>query len=194
LYQIFPNVDDAKKRLPLYDLGAKLLDSESITTTLQGYSFWKMEQYMELNIPNCPIPIVGYIDAIWQSTKEPDRSYEHVGIDFKTAGRKWTQDKADHSLQATMYIAMMYQAGLITSLPAKFEFHIFTKTKKPEVQILKTWRDAQDLIELYNLIGIVWDAIEQGVFVPNSGTWLCSQKYCDFWDRCKGGMIDERNN
>ena len=140
---------------------------------------------MELNIPNCPIPVVGYIDAI---------QHDMTPVDFKTAGRKWTQDKADHSLQATMYIAMMYANGLITSLPAKFEFHIFTKTKNPEVQILKTWRDAQDLIELYNLIGIVWDAIEQGVFVPNSGTWLCSQKYCDFWDRCKGGMIDERNN
>lgn len=172
----------------LVSLGMKMITSPTITPHLQGLNFWKMEQYMELNVPSVPVPIIGYIDAI----RCDDNA--NVPIDFKTAGRKWTQEKADHSLQATMYIAMMYQAGLITSLPAKFEFHIFTKTKNPELQILETWRTAQDLIELYNLIGVVWDAIEQGIYVPNSSSYLCSQKYCDFYNRCKGGMIDVRTS
>jgi hypothetical protein len=174
-------------------LGYKMLQSPNIATTLQGYKFWKMEQYFELNVPGVPIPVVGYVDAIKQNTSDGyGNQSQHIPIDFKTAKRKWTQDKADHDLQATMYIAMMYQAGLITLLPAKFEFHIFTKTKNPDVQILETWRDAQDLIELYNLVGLVYDAIEQGVYVPNNAGWWCSENYCDFYNRCKGGMIDER--
>ena len=144
-----------------------------------------IDHKVEFTIPQCPVPIIGYIDMI---------DHDKVPVDFKTAGRKWTQQAADDSLQPTFYLAGLHAQGFIKSsdFPYKFRYMVFTKTKKPEVQILETTRTSSDVLALFDLIGRCWDAIEQGIWLPSGiGSWKCSSNYCDFWDRCQAGKISD---
>lgn len=161
-------------------LGIKMLTSEKITHTIQGLKVnpEHSELETELHVPGVPIPIVGFIDAI---------GLDGVPIDFKTSGKKWSQEQADTDLQATFYIASLAQLGMI-ELPAKFRFMVFTKTKNPDVQILETTRTHKDIFTLYGLVNEVWQAIRREVFTPTDpSNWWCSHKYCGFWDVCEYG-------
>jgi predicted RecB family nuclease len=132
----------------------------------------------ELHIPGVSVPIVGFIDMIQN---------DGVPIDIKTASKRWSQDKADNSLQATFYIATLEQLGMI-KLPATFKFMVFTKTKNPAVQVLETTRTHQDVFALYSRVNEVWKAIQREVFTPTDpDNWWCSHKYCSFWDVCEYG-------
>jgi len=163
-----------------FDLGTKMLTSTDIVTTIQGLQVDResLDMKSELTVSGVPVPIIGYIDAI---------GIDGVPIDFKTASKKWTQDQADTSLQPTFYLASLEQMGLIT-LPAKFRYIIFTKTKYPAVQILETTRTHQDVFNLHGLIGEVWQSIAKETFLPTDpSNWWCGAKYCGFWEVCDYG-------
>lgn len=164
-----------------HELIARMAKSIPIQAHLQGLNIAQSELRFEFTVPNVEVPVIGFIDAILDNG---------TPVDFKTAARKWSQDKADSDLQATFYIAGMHKLGLVSieDFPVKFEYHIFTKTKNPDVQVLETWRTAEDVLGLFGLVGVVWDAIRRDVFVPNPTSWKCSERYCEFWERCKGGM------
>jgi len=139
-----------------------------------------LEHKFEFTIPQVEVPVIGYIDMI---------NEDMTPIDFKTSSRRWTQKRADNDLQATFYIAGMHSQGLIKSdqFPYPFEYHVFTKTKNPEVQVLRTYRTAEQVLELFELIKMVWDAMKSQMYLPNPNGWQCSEKYCSFWQHCEGG-------
>jgi hypothetical protein len=162
----------------LFDLGIKMLQNPNINLEIAELKPREIEYKFEAHFPGVPVPVIGFIDMITQDG--------HV-IDFKTAGRKWTQDRADNDLQPTFYLAALNKLGLV-ELPATFRYMIFTKTKNPEVQVIDTTRTAADVLALYALVKEVWDAIEMGVYVPSGiGNWKCSSNYCEFWNLCEGG-------
>lgn len=171
-----------------YDvLGQRMIDVPVIQEAIQQLkplNNESVEKRVELKIPGMPVPLVGYIDMI----------DEFGPIDFKTTARKWNQSQADQSLQPTIYIASLYQAGLI-SLPATFRYIIFTKTKNPVVQVLETERTIQDIYNLFDLVSDVWKAINKEAFVANTQGWHCSEKYCGQWNNCQwGGKNESENN
>jgi len=160
------------------DLGIRMIAVPEIAAMIQGLQPREIEYQFEVHFPSVLIPVIGFIDMITTDG--------HI-IDFKTASRKWTQERADNDLQPTFYLAALNKLGLV-ELPSSFRYMIFTKTKNPEVQIIDTTRTAADVLALYALVKEVWDAIEMGVYVPNGiGNWKCSSKYCEFWDLCEGG-------
>lgn len=162
----------------IQELGERLLDVPVIRATIQGLHPAHLEYEIELHVPGLPVPVAGFIDMI---------DADGMAWDFKTAGKKWTQDQADASLQPTVYLAALQQSGLV-SLPAPFRYMIFTKTKSPDVQVLDTVRTAADVLAFYELAREVWRAIEAGIYVPNGiGSWKCSANYCEFWQLCEGG-------
>jgi len=164
-----------------YHALSRMSESTPIKAHLQGLEIKQSELKFELTIPQSELPIIGYIDAILE---------DGTPVDFKTSKRKWSQAQADKDLQATFYIAGMHKMGMIqtSDFPIKFEYHIFTKTKNPDVQVLETWRTVEDVLGLFNLIGVVSDSMRAGQHVPNPTTWKCSSNYCEFWELCKGGM------
>lgn len=170
--------DDDSFPIDLDVLAARMISVPAIETEILNLKPSQIEYQFELHVPGVPVPMIGFIDMITQDG--------HV-IDFKTASRKWTQDRADNDLQPTFYLAALNQLGLV-ELPAQFRYMVFTKTRNPEVQILDTTRTAQDVLALYSLIKEVWQAIEAGIYVPNGvGNWKCSSNYCEFWNLCEGG-------
>ena len=169
-----------KLDLPLHDLGTKMLTSPDIVNTIQDLKVDHETIDMEtsLTVPNVSVPIIGYVDAI---------GVDGVPIDFKTSSSKWSQSNADSDLQPTFYLASLLQMGQVT-LPAKFKYIVFVKTKKPYVQTLETTRTLKDVFALYGLIGDVWSAIQKEVYSPTDpANWWCGAKYCGFWGHCEYG-------
>lgn len=135
----------------------------------------KIERKVELRVPGVPIPVIGYIDIILA---------DGTPADFKTSARSWSDDKASESLQSLFYLAALNQAG--EKINWKFKHLIFVKTKEPKVQILEHSHKPGELFFLFDLISRVWDGIQKEVFPMNPSTWKCTDKYCDFYQNCRG--------
>ena len=167
----------------LFNYGVHLFSNEDVLSMVKNLKPLVlngspcMELKVELNIPGVPVPVIGYIDLIQDSM---------IPVDFKTAGRSWSQEQADKELQATFYLATLNQAGMV-QLPAKFEYIVFVKNKTPKIQRFVTERTASDVFRLFNLVGEVYRAMSKDVFLPNPTAWSCSEKYCSFWNECPQG-------
>ena len=136
-----------------------------------------IERKVTLQVPNVPVPIIGFIDIVLENG---------TPADFKTAARKWTEDQAQKSLQSLFYLAALQQAG--EQVNWKFEHLIFVKTKEPQFQRLEHSHKPTELFFLFDIIESVWRGIEAGVFIPVTDGWKCSPQYCDYWNICKGKM------
>jgi len=138
-----------------------------------------VEKKISLQVPGVPIPIIGYIDVI---------EADGIPADFKTSSRSWGSQKAQEEMQPCFYLAALNQMGHKSEWPLDFRHYVFVKTKVPKVEIWRTQRRSGELFWLFGAIRDVWQAIEARAFPPNPGTWLCSPKYCEFWDLCRGKM------
>lgn len=140
-----------------------------------------IERKVELRVPGVPIPIIGYCDMVGN---------DGTIFDFKTAGRSWTQEKAEQEDQPTYYLAAMQQSrqgGLAFDAQRKFTHIVWTKGKNPRVDCYTTTRSAHQMMRLICNIQMVWRGIAAGVFPSNTGTWKHSEKWCEFWDTCPDG-------
>jgi len=157
--------------------GIKMFSDSDIVATIESLKPAdpeNVERFVELWVPGVPIPIVGYIDFI---------TADGVPCDFKTASRKWAAGKAAEEMQPLFYLAALNQAG---SSVMHFRHYIFTKTKAPALQVFDTHRTIAEIVWLFEMIREVWQAIEAQVFMPNPGTWKCSEKWCEYWPMCRG--------
>jgi hypothetical protein len=136
-----------------------------------------IEQYVELQLPGVP-KIIGYIDMVLA-----DQSL----VDFKTAARSWTQDKAEKEMQPNVYFAALTQGNFIPNPKMRFSHVVFVKTKTPQVQIIQTHRSVLDIFKTISLITETWKAIQSEVFTPRTDSWKHSAKFCDFWSVCPQG-------
>lgn len=127
-------------------------------------------------VENVDTPLIGELDML---TRNPDNGRLRI-VDFKTAARKWPEDKAQKDLQASAY-CMAFNAEYNT-IP-EFRFEICTKTKKPEIQILDTERTEQDFAKFANIVRAVDHGIKSKVFIPNSSSFFCSD--CPFKQHCE---------
>jgi len=167
----------------LFNYGVQVFSNEDILSTIQGLKPLTlngspcMELKVELNVPGVPVPVIGFVDMVQANG---------VAVDFKTSRTSWTQERADKEMQATFYIAALNQMGMC-QIPEVFEYIVFVKNKAPKVQRFVTERKAADIFRLFNLVGEVYRAINQQVFLPNPTAWSCSEKYCSFWNECPQG-------
>lgn len=134
-----------------------------------------IERKVELQVPDVPIPIIGYIDIILD---------DNTPADFKTASRAWSQDQAEKQTQSLFYIAALNQAG--EDVNWNFRHIVVTKTLSPKLQMLDHSHEPRELFFLFDVIQSVWKGIEAEVFIPNSDSWKCSPKWCNFYSICKG--------
>lgn len=104
---------------------------------------------VSLHIPNIPLPLIGFIDLIEDT---PDGL---LAVDFKTSRASWNEKRANEEMQATVYIAALNQMGLV-SLPARFKYLIFVKTKTPKVQEFIVEKTIDDVMKCMSQIEEVW--------------------------------------
>ena len=169
----------------LLEMGLRILrnkdiqrEIDSISPLLDATGAPRIEEFISLQVPGVPIPIIGYVDLITD---------DGIPCDIKTATRAWSKDRPGQETQPTFYLAALNQAGYDLNPDMRFRYYVFTKSKTPKVQVLETRRAPGDLVWLLGMVRDVWSAIKAGEFPPNPTTWKCDPRYCDYWDICRGG-------
>jgi CRISPR/Cas system-associated exonuclease Cas4 (RecB family) len=101
-------------------------------------------------------------------------------VDIKTAASTYGQDRIEHDLQPTVYIAAAEQ---LCAAPGRvnFEYWLLLKTKKPQFKILPVVRDAHDRAELIETIDDEENACIRSVF-PRVRSHMCAG--CEYGNRC----------
>ena len=136
----------------------------------------QIERKVTLEIPEVDAPIIGFIDIVLD---------DGTPADFKTSSRAWTQDRAKKEMQPIFYLAAMGQCGMEVNW--HFKHLVMVKTKKPQFQILEHAHEPKELFRLFRQVQDVWKGIQSDVFNPAApGSWKCSEKFCEFWNICKG--------
>lgn len=134
-----------------------------------------VEKRVLLELPEAPRDLLGIIDLV----DDQDRV-----VDFKTAGRKKSQDEADVSTQLTVYAAAFVREHNTPPSELRLDCVVQTKTRTTR-QVVTTQRDSADFAALAARINAVTQAIAAGSFPPAlPGTWWCSDRFCGYWRTC----------
>jgi len=167
-----------------YNEGVRILSNTEVQSAITGITprydgaGAMIERKVELHVPGVPVPVIGYVDVILE---------DGTPADFKTSARSWTQEQANNSLQTLFYLAALNQAGFEVNW--RFKHFVFVKTKTPQVQILEHRHKPGELFFLFEIVRRVWDGISREFYPLNPTTWRCSEKYCDFYENCRGRYL-----
>jgi len=114
------------------------------------------------------IPLVGY----------PDCVLNHNGvIDHKFAQKRMTQESADKDPQLSIYAILLQR-------PIWGGFHQALDQKEPDIHVVLTERNQDDMEWAGVLVEQVWRGIHSGIFPPNPLTWKCGDK-CSYQIECR---------
>jgi hypothetical protein len=117
--------------------------------------------------------------------------------DWKTAKRAYNRnDKQEHSVQASVYA---HAAGMLGLVPdtnrVEFGFGVMIRQETPKAQVVDIVRTLEHSNWLRSQIqSTVITAHTIGSATPwlkNDQNNLCSAKWCDHWDSCKGMFIKQ---
>lgn len=106
-------------------------------------------------------------------------------IDHKTSARVYTQADVDKNLQATA-AAFVLGRGIV------FYNHIALKTRVPQIQVVKTYRTRADIEWWATMAAQIVQQMKAGMAPPRSvdafgkDGWWCSERFCGFYERCRG--------
>lgn len=146
----------------------------------------KVEHKFELAIEGYP-NILGFIDLV---SREIDHDKGELSpltrlCDIKTAGKKWTQAKADGSNQMSIYWkAMQVTEGRAPDVMAFDQF--IKSTKNARYETIQTTRTEEDFIRVMRRVKPMLAAIDAGIFIPaEADHWICSPKWCGYYQSCK---------
>lgn len=138
------------------------------------------------------IPFVGYVDLIeWTDENPPnyddpltqpyDIHPEDLISDVKTTGRKYGKHRIRNSLQLTLY------ADGLGVEKVGYDLLVQTKTGKTRYYKQRDTRVEGEKIHARDVVEDVAEAISAGNFPKTTPEhWMCSEKWCPFWDQCRG--------
>ena len=129
-----------------------------------------------LNIPEVPVPVIGYIDLI-----EEDNAGTIIITDFKSSGRAYSSDEIDKNMQLLIY-QMGVKANWYPDREMLLRLDCLIKTKSPKFEQYYTTRGELDERRVIKKIQSVWKGIQSGVFLPNDTSWKC--KNCSYKTAC----------
>jgi CRISPR/Cas system-associated exonuclease Cas4 (RecB family) len=109
-------------------------------------------------------------------------------IDTKTSGKRYDADAVNLSNQPVLY-DYAYEA-LHGKKPRGFRFDVLVKTKSVTIQQVEGQVSDEARLFLFDAIDNMDRAISAGIFMPaDESSWVCSKKWCGYWDRCKGKSL-----
>ena len=121
--------------------------------------------------------LAGVIDVIFKDQQE-----NLIVVDNKTAARAMAQNTADENHQMTSYAYLLAANKYVfPTAPVSCRFDVFRKLKTPKIEHVYTSRTADDRKRFARIANGVLDAIDAGVFIPQS-SWLCAD--CGYQDAC----------
>lgn len=136
------------------------------------------------------IPFVGYIDLVekgpLEDTNTDDPFYDPTEIqstdsirDTKITGRKYGKARVENSLQLTLYAEALDVEDV--------GFDLLVQKKRSEFVGQRSTRNRGEKEHALDVVDDIANAISAGVFMKtNPEHWMCSKKWCPFWDQCRG--------
>ena len=149
--------------------------------------YWNIQSVAEpfkVEIPGLSKPLIGELDmVISEQTPFDDENGKGSDtiVDFKTAARMWSDDRAEKDLQATVF---SYAFEKVHQRRPSFRFDVVTKAKTPTVRHFHTSRDDDSYRRMEKLFLMADKGIQAGVFMPNESSFACSD--CPYADHCSG--------
>jgi hypothetical protein len=121
-------------------------------------------------VPNSDIVIEGTIDHL---------DVQGFMADWKVTGNPKNKPEVRKDLQPIFY-------AFLTGGPIVFKFVSLVKRRVPEIQIatVEVLQESIDWVTDVMLPKFV-EALDKGVFVPNSTLWNCQPAYCGWFDDCR---------
>lgn len=145
------------------------------------------------------IPFVGYIDLVEKGSEEEntvsdDPLFDPYEIqptdrvrDLKVTGRTYPKGRVENSLQLTLYSEILDVEDV--------GFDLLVQTKKPKFVAHRAERSSGDKEHALDVVEDTAEAISAGVFPrTDPDHWMCSKKWCPFWDDCRGKYLSTPNN
>ena len=121
--------------------------------------------------------LAGVIDVIFK-----DQQGNLIVVDNKTAARAMAQETADENHQMTSYAYLLAANKLVfPTATVTCRFDVFRKLKTPKIEHVYTSRTADDRKRFARIANGVLEAIDAGIFIPQS-SWLCAD--CGYQDAC----------
>jgi putative RecB family exonuclease len=121
--------------------------------------------------------LAGVIDVIFK-----DQQGNLIVVDNKTAARAMSQETADENHQMTSYAYLLAANKLVfPTATVTCRFDVFRKLKTPKIEHVYTSRTADDRKRFARIANGVLEAIDAGIFIPQS-SWLCAD--CGYQDAC----------
>ena len=125
-------------------------------TEFQEYLVWLAPRVIvtefkfKFEIAGIPVPIIGYIDAVYQGGNGL------AVVDFKTTARKWSEKRIKNDMQAPFYYLALREHGFDAPLPGSVTYAIITKAKTPKFQEGVQMIDNDSIRRLYYLVRDMW--------------------------------------
>lgn len=145
-----------------------------------------LQVQIKLTVPGVSVPIIGFIDVLAKTVTSSGPGV--LVLDVKTARRRWARGRERKELQARIYAAALWQAGM--PFPTlSTGYWVFVPGMTPEashVQRLDPMLSEKDLLLTMTMLRKSWRQIEAGTFVGNLHSWRCTPK-CPLWGECVGG-------
>ena len=141
---------------------------------LDDYSVESVAESFLVTVPGLSRPLIGEFDCVVSDGSES------TIVDWKTAGSKWPQGKADRDLQAS---AFCYAFKQVHGKNPVFRFDVITKTKQPSVNSHYTLRTEDELDRFVFVAKRIERAVNAELFYPNENIINCAE--CPYADRCK---------
>ena len=136
-----------------------------------------VQKKIQIQIEGLTLPILGYCDLI----------AKHYGkkkvIDHKTSGKSINTPKSDHVKQLAVYTLAYMKEESLNEIPDA-ELHVIVKTKKPKIQIVPVQLSEQIFSDLIDEFFQLQQNIKKNFFPKNRESFLCSEKWCDFYHEC----------
>ena len=141
---------------------------------LDDYSVESVAESFSVTVPGLSRPLIGEFDCVVSDGSES------TIVDWKTAGSKWPQGKADRDLQAS---AFCYAFKQVHGTSPVFRFDVITKTRQPSVNSHYTLRTEDELDRFVFVAKRIERAVNAELFYPNENIINCAE--CPYADRCK---------
>jgi putative RecB family exonuclease len=104
--------------------------------------------------------------------------------EFKTSVRTYSEMETDTSLQPTCYVNAVQETF---GQSARVEYIVLVKTRTPKVQRLEAVRHEEDLGRLGDIVQVIEQAVQAGIFYPVESPLNCSscphRQPCREWSR-----------
>lgn len=138
-----------------------------------------VEQKVEATFTGYDVGVTGTLDLLTVQ--------RHIR-DHKTAARQESSPPESHIRQGSFYQLLAKAVGEVVE---EVMFDYLVKTKTPKVYSATLPTDPHYALNVAQSVGT---GVVAGVFVPNRDSFLCTRRFCSFWDKCEksyGGRVRE---